>query len=67
MILALSGGQKTGLLIMAAIFIGFALASSFLFPRSDPNYPGRRLPLFARDPANPYDVRRVFDAFRHGH
>ena len=46
MILALSGGQKTALVIMAAIFIGFALASSFLFPRSDPDYPGKRLPLF---------------------
>jgi cytochrome c6 len=45
-ILALSGGQKTALLIMAGIFITFALASSFLFPRRDPEYPGRRLPLF---------------------
>jgi mono/diheme cytochrome c family protein len=45
-ILALSGGQKTALLIMAGIFIAFALASSFLFPRRDPDYPGRRLRLF---------------------
>jgi len=45
-ILALSGGQKTALVVMAGIFIAFALASSFLFPRSDPDYPGRRLRLF---------------------
>jgi mono/diheme cytochrome c family protein len=45
-IVALSGGQKLGLLVVAAIFIGFALASSFLFPRSDPDFPGRRLRLF---------------------
>ena len=45
-ILALSGGQKTALVIMAGIFIAFALASSFLFPRSNPDYPGRRLRLF---------------------
>jgi cytochrome c6 len=45
-ILALSGGQKTALLIMAGIFITFALASSFLLPRRDPDYPGRRLRLF---------------------
>jgi mono/diheme cytochrome c family protein len=45
-ILALSGGQKLGLIIVAAIFIGFALASSFVFPRTNPDFPGRRLPLF---------------------
>jgi hypothetical protein len=32
-----------------------------------PVHPARARPLFARDPANPYDVRRVLDAFRHGH
>jgi cytochrome c553 len=41
-LLALSTGQKTGLLIAAGVFIGFALASSFLFPRRDPDFPGRR-------------------------
>lgn len=46
MIVALSVGQKLGLLAVAAVFIGFALASSFLFPRTDPDFPGRRLPLF---------------------
>jgi mono/diheme cytochrome c family protein len=45
-ILALSGGQKAGLLVVAGVFIAFALASSFLFPRSNPDYPGRRLRLF---------------------
>jgi mono/diheme cytochrome c family protein len=45
-IVALSGGQKLGLLVVAAIFIGFALASSFLFPRSNPDFPGPRLRLF---------------------
>jgi mono/diheme cytochrome c family protein len=45
-LLALSTGQKTGLLIVAGIFIVFALASSFLFPRSNPDFPGKRLPLF---------------------
>jgi mono/diheme cytochrome c family protein len=46
-IVALSGGQKLALLVVAGIFIGFALASSFLFPRANPDFPGeRRLPLF---------------------
>ncbi len=46
MLLALSGGQKLGIALAAAAFIGFALASSFYFPRGDPNFPGRRLRLF---------------------
>jgi cytochrome c6 len=45
-IVALSGGQKLGIVAVAAVFIGFALASSFLFPRSRPDFPGRRLRLF---------------------
>lgn len=45
-IVALSGGQKLGLVAVAAVFIGFALGSSFLFTRTDPDFPGRRLPLF---------------------
>ena len=40
--LALTGGQKLGLAIAAAIFIAFALASSFLFPRINPDFPGPR-------------------------
>jgi hypothetical protein len=30
----------------AAIFIAFSLVSSFVLPRRNPNFPGRRLPLF---------------------
>jgi uncharacterized membrane protein YqjE len=30
----------------AAIFIAFALVSSFVLPRRNPNFPGYRLPLF---------------------
>jgi mono/diheme cytochrome c family protein len=45
-IVALSGGQKLGILAVAAVFIGFALASSFLFPRRRPDFPGQRLGLF---------------------
>ena len=46
MVIALSSGQKTGLLIAAGVFIAFSLASSFLFPRRDPDFPGRSLSLF---------------------
>ena len=46
MVIALSSGQKTGLLIAAGVFIAFALASSFLFPRRDPDFPSRSLNLF---------------------
>jgi mono/diheme cytochrome c family protein len=45
-LLALSTGHKVGLFTVAAIFIAFALASSFLFPRLNPSFPGRRLGLF---------------------
>ena len=44
--LALSTGHMVGLGVTAAAFIAFALASSFLFPRFRPNYPGRGLPAF---------------------
>jgi len=44
---ALSAGQKTGLGLMAAGFIAFALASSFWLPRYRPDFPGRWLKLFA--------------------
>ncbi len=44
--LAVSTQNKLLLGGMAAIFIVFALASSFLLPRRNPNFPGRGLPLF---------------------
>jgi Mg/Co/Ni transporter MgtE len=33
-------GHEIGLIIVAAIFIAFALASSFLVPRYNPDFPG---------------------------
>jgi uncharacterized cupredoxin-like copper-binding protein len=45
-LLALTTGNKVGLAVTAAVFIAFALASSFLFPRFRPNYPGGALPAF---------------------
>ena len=46
-LLALSGGQKAGILLVAAVFIAFALSASFLLPRRNPDFPTRRgLPLF---------------------
>ena len=44
--LALSTGHEVGLGITALAFIAFALASSFLFPRIRPDYPGRGLLAF---------------------
>ena len=44
--LALTTGQRLGLLAFALLFIAFALASSFLFPRWQPNFPGRGLKFF---------------------
>jgi uncharacterized cupredoxin-like copper-binding protein len=44
--LALSTGHEVGLAVTAAVFIIFALASSFLFPRLRPDYPGRGLLAF---------------------
>ncbi|MGE5273778.1 MAG: c-type cytochrome [Verrucomicrobiota bacterium] len=43
---ALSTGHKTALLVVAGVFIVFALCSSFVFTRMNPNYPGKRLLLF---------------------
>ena len=40
---ALSTGHKVGLVVAAAIFIGFALASALVIPRRQPDFPGRRL------------------------
>jgi uncharacterized cupredoxin-like copper-binding protein len=44
--LALSTEHEVGLAVTAAVFIAFALASSFVFPRFRPNYPGGGLPAF---------------------
>ena len=44
--LALSTGHEVGLAVTATAFIAFALASSFLFPRFRPNYPGGGLLAF---------------------
>ena len=44
--LALSTGHEVGLGVTAAVFIAFALASSFLFPRFRPQYPGGGLRAF---------------------
>ena len=44
--LALSTGHEIGLGVTAAVFIAFALASSFLFPRFRPQYPGGGLLAF---------------------
>ncbi|MGZ8692269.1 MAG: cupredoxin domain-containing protein [Gaiellaceae bacterium] len=43
---ALSTGHEVGLGVTALVFILFALASSFLFPRFRPGYPGRGLSAF---------------------
>jgi uncharacterized cupredoxin-like copper-binding protein len=43
---ALSTGHEIGLGVTALVFILFALASSFLFPRFRPDYPGRGLLAF---------------------
>jgi uncharacterized cupredoxin-like copper-binding protein len=44
--LALTTGHEVGLAVTAAVFILFALASSFVFPRFRPQYPGGGLPAF---------------------
>jgi uncharacterized cupredoxin-like copper-binding protein len=44
--LALSTGHEVGLGVTALVFILFALASSFLFPRFRRDYPGRGLLAF---------------------
>jgi Copper binding proteins, plastocyanin/azurin family len=46
LVLGLTTGHKVGLLVMAAIFIAFALGSSFLAPRRWPGYPGKALSVF---------------------
>ena len=46
MLSALSTGHKTVIVVVAAVFIVFALCSSFVFSRMNPNFPGRRIALF---------------------
>ena len=46
MLSALSTGHKTVIVIVAAVFIVFALCSSFVFSRMNPNFPGKRIALF---------------------
>ena len=36
----LSTGHEIGLIVVAAVFIAFALAASFLVPRYKPDFPG---------------------------
>ena len=36
----LSTGHEVGLIVVAGIFIAFALAASFLMPRYKPDFPG---------------------------
>jgi mono/diheme cytochrome c family protein len=43
LVAALTTSQKTGLALMGGAFIVFALLSSFLAPRLNPNFPGRGL------------------------
>ena len=46
MVADISSGNKIVLAVAAGIFIVFALASSFLFPRLRDDFPGRRLGAF---------------------
>lgn len=42
-LLAITSNGKIGLGLVALLFIAFALVSSFVLPRRDPNFPGNRL------------------------
>lgn len=46
MLLALSSGQKAGLVAMGVAFVAFALVASMVVPRYRPDFPGRYLGLF---------------------
>ena len=46
MIAGLETSHKIGILVAAGIFIAFALLSSFVFPKMNPSFPGRRLGWF---------------------
>ncbi len=43
---ALATSHKVGIAVVAGVFIAFALASSFLVPSWQPNFPGRRVGAF---------------------
>jgi mono/diheme cytochrome c family protein len=45
-LLGITNGGKLGLGLIAALFIVFAILSSFYFPRRDPDFPGNRLGAF---------------------
>src|SRR5215210_1884407 len=45
-VLALSTGHKIAIGAMGAIFIAFALVSSFVIPRRNPNFPNRNVGLY---------------------
>src|SRR5262249_43593421 len=44
---ALSTAHEIGLAVVAGLFIAFALISSFLLPRGNPNFPGRHIGWYA--------------------
>ena len=46
MLLAITTEGKVGLGVVAGLFILFALVVSFLIPRRNPDFPGKRLGLF---------------------
>ena len=46
MIVALTSAQMLGIAAVAAVFVVFALVSSFALPSRNADFPGRRLPLF---------------------
>ena len=46
MLLAITNEGKVGLGVLAGLFIVFALLSSFVLPRRDPEFPGDRRGLF---------------------
>jgi len=43
---ALSTGHKLGLGLSGLAFIAFALISAMVVPRTNPNFPGRRLGIY---------------------
>lgn len=46
MLAALSTGHKLGLGLSGLAFVVFALVTSMLLPRWNPDFPGRRKPLY---------------------
>jgi hypothetical protein len=46
MLAALSTGHKLGLGLSGLAFVVFALVSAMVIPRTNPDFPGRRKPLF---------------------